>query len=220
MDSAAFAKHLSDRVDAIRETHGEMVNIGDVADLVGTLMENMEGDISAQDIHIHHQIFELVEFIKKARGEIAALQPQEINEQHIPAATDELSAIVEATEEATNTILDAAEKLGEIGAEVGGEQEEKITDVITSIYEASNFQDITGQRINKVVSTLKHIETTINKMAQSIGAEINADAERKDIGDDLKVNDERADADLLNGPQLEGDGVSQDEIDALLASFD
>ena len=220
MDSAAFAKHLSDRVEDIRQTQGDKVDIGEVADLVGTLMENIEGDISATDIHIHNQIFELVAFIKKARDEIAALQPQEINEQHIPAATDELSAIVEATEEATNTILDAAERLGEVGTEVGGEQEEKITDIITSIYEASNFQDITGQRINKVVSTLQHIEQTIYKMAISIGAEVNKNAERKEDNPDLKANDTRADADLLNGPQLDGDGISQDEIDALLASFD
>jgi len=220
MDSAVFAKHLSDRVEDIRQTQGDKVDVGEVADLVGTLMENIEGDISSTDIHIHNQIFELVAFIKKARDEIASLQPQEINEQHIPAATDELSAIVEATEEATNTILDAAEKLGEVGAEVGGEQEEKITDIITNIYEASNFQDITGQRINKVVSTLQHIEQTIYKMAISIGADVNKKAERKDINTDLKTNDAREDADLLNGPQLDGDGISQDEIDALLASFD
>jgi chemotaxis protein CheZ len=220
MDTVAFNKHLSDRVETIRSEHGDSVAITEVADLVGTLMGNIEGDISSTDIHIHSQIGELVDFIKKARGEIAALQPHEINEQHIPAATDELSAIVEATEEATNTILDAAEKLGEIGAEVGGENETKIMDVITSIYEASNFQDITGQRINKVVSTLQYIETAINKMASSIGAETKSDAERQDVSADLKANDTRSDADLLNGPQLDGDGISQDDIDALLADFD
>ena len=82
------------------------------------------------------------------------------------------------------------------------------------------FRDITGQRINKVVSTLQHIEQTIYKMAISIGADVNKKVERKDINTDLKANDAREDADLLNGPQLDGDGISQDEIDALLASFD
>lgn len=220
MEAAAFEKHLNDRVAAIREEDGPTVEIDAVADLVEKLMTSIEGDISAPEIQIQSQILELVEFIKKARSEIASLQPQEISEQHIPAAADELSAIVEATEEATNTFLDAAETLSEIGADIGGEKEEQITDIITKIYEASNFQDITGQRINKVVSTLQHIETVINRMAESMGKPVDKDKARSDVSDDLKVGDDRPDSDLLNGPQAEGEGASQDEIDALLASFD
>ncbi len=220
MDPAVFAEHLSNRVATIREEDGPTVAVEDVADLVEKLMGSIEGDISGPQIQMHSQILELVDFIKKARVEISSLQPQEISEQHIPAAADELSAIVEATEEATNTFLDAAETLGEIGSEIGGDKEDKIADVITKIYEASNFQDITGQRINKVVSTLQHIETVINKMADSMGTPVNKDAERNDVGNTLKENDERPDADLLNGPQMEGDGASQEDIDALLASFD
>ena len=40
-----------------------------------------------------------------------------------------------------------------------------------------------------------------------------------DLGQ-LKAGDIREDADLLNGPQLETDANSQDNIDALMASFD
>lgn len=220
MDSAVFAEHLSNRVATIREEDGPTVKIEAVADLVEKLMGSIEGDISAPQIQIHGQILELVDFIKKARNEIASLQPQAISEQHIPAAADELSAIVEATEEATNTFLDAAERLGEIGADLGGDKEAQIADVITKIYEASNFQDITGQRINKVVSTLQHIETVISRMADSMGSPVNKDVERLSTMAAISPEDERPDANLLNGPQIEGEGASQDEIDALLASFD
>ena len=220
MEAEVFSEHLSNRVETIRKEEGNTVEIEAVAELVEKLMSSIEGDISAPQIHIQSQILELVDFIKKARDEIASLQPQEISEQHIPAAADELSAIVEATEEATNTFLDAAETLGEIGADIGGEKETQITDVITKIYEASNFQDITGQRINKVVSTLQHIESVINRLADSMGTPAVKDKNREDVSGNLKKNDERPDAELLNGPQLEGDGASQDDIDALLASFD
>ncbi|MBL4666335.1 MAG: protein phosphatase CheZ [Sneathiella sp.] len=220
METTVFAKHLSERVQGIREDQGPTVPIEEVAELVENLMGSIEGDISAPEIHFHGQILELIDFIKKARSEISALQPQEISEQHIPAATDELSAIVAATEEATNTFLDAAEKLGDIGAGIGGEKEEQINDIITQIFEASNFQDITGQRINKVVTTLQHIENTINKMADSMGSPVQKDVERRDVSTVHKEKDSRVDADLLNGPQNDGDGASQDEIDALLASFD
>ncbi len=220
MDSAAFAKHLSDRVKDIRQTQGDTVQISEVSGLVENLMTSIEGDITAPEIHVQNKILELVDYISKAREEIASLQPAEISEQHIPAAADELSAIVEATEEATNTFLDAAEKLGDIGGKVGGEHEDAINDIITQIFEASNFQDITGQRINKVVSTLQHIESVVNKLAESLGQPVRANQERGDVHAAAKEADERPDADLLNGPQLDGGGNSQDDIDDLLASFD
>jgi chemotaxis protein CheZ len=218
MDSAAFSEQLSTRVMAIRAEQGDTVSISDVANLVEGLMVSLEGDISASQIHVQRQVLELVEYIKRAREEIASLQPQEISDQHIPAATDELTAIVDATEEATNSFLDAAEKLGELGTKIGGEDEEAITEIITQIFEASNFQDITGQRINKVVSTLQYIEGSINKLAEFMGTK-EPDADR-DYSKDLKKNDSREDADLLNGPQMEAEANSQDDIDALMESFD
>lgn len=218
MDSAAFSEQLSIRVKTIREEQGDSVAIEDVANLVEGLMANLEGDISATEIHVQAQVLELVEYIKQARDEISSLQPQEISDQHIPAATDELSAIVDATEDATNSFLDAAEKLGELGAKIGGENEEAIGDIITQIYEASNFQDITGQRINKVVSTLQYIETSINKLAEFMGKK-ETDVNH-DYSQDLKQNDSREDAALLNGPQMLAEANSQDDIDALMASFD
>ncbi|MBL4907796.1 MAG: protein phosphatase CheZ [Sneathiella sp.] len=220
MDSAAFARHLSDRVSDIRQAQGETIEIGEVASLVENLMTSIEGDITAPEIHVQNKILELVDYIKKAREEISALQPAEINEQYIPAAADELSAIVAATEEATNTFLDAAEKLGEIGGKIGGKYENDINVIITQIYEASNFQDITGQRINKVVSTLQYIEGAVNKMAESLGTPVRKDQPRGDVHAAAKEADARPDADLLNGPQLEGGGNTQGDIDDLLASFD
>ncbi|MFB9354989.1 protein phosphatase CheZ [Sneathiella chinensis] len=220
MNPEAFSKHLSDRVADIKAAQGDTVEITEVAALVEGLMGGIEGDISAPEIHIQNQILELVDYIRRAREEIRSLQPQEISEQHIPAAADELTAIVEATEEATNTFLDAADKLGEIGSRLGGDDETEITDIITQIYEASNFQDITGQRINKVVTTLQYIEGNINKLAESLGTPVNKGETRRDTPAGIKEMDTRPDADLLNGPQLEGNGNSQDDIDALLASFD
>ncbi|MFT6559255.1 protein phosphatase CheZ [Sneathiella sp.] len=220
MDQAAFSAHLSERVKTIREAQGDTVQVAEVGSLLEHLMSSIEGDISAPEIQIHTQIIELVDYIKKAREEISDLQPHEINEQHIPAATDELTAIVEATEEATNTFLDAAEKIGNISMELGGEHEEKLNDIVTQIFEASNFQDITGQRINKVVSTLQYIESSVTRMAESLGMPVREGQPRIDVYAESKSADERPDADLLNGPQLDGDGNSQDDIDALLASFD
>ena len=136
------------------------------------------------------------------------------------AAGDELDAIVEATAEATNGIMDATEIVENVMSELEGEQAERLMDATTRIYEACSFQDITGQRITKVVKALHGIEEKVDALVAAFGDEIEkykkANPKEEDSGADKPITDE----DLLEGPQLAGDGKSQDEIDALLASFD
>lgn len=89
---------------------------------------------------------------------------------------------------------------------------------MTEIFEASNFQDITGQRITKVVSTLKVIEEKINALVTILGDEVQraAATDQPNAANDGAPGDE----DLLNGPQLPSNAIDQDEIDKLLSSFD
>jgi chemotaxis protein CheZ len=81
------------------------------------------------------------------------------------------------------------------------------------IFEACSFQDITGQRISKVVGTLREIEGAVDKLLNLFGP---GDADPLPEMEDTRSEDEQ----LLNGPQLDGQGVSQDDIDKLLAEFD
>ena len=84
-----------------------------------------------------------------------------------------------------------------------------LLDATTRIYEACSFQDITGQRITKVVATLKTIDA---KVAQIVGA---FSGRRTDEAPAVPVL-----AMLENGPQLPGQAMDQSDIDKLLASFD
>ncbi len=210
-----FTTHLAERLAELRNTYGDSVDVGDIADVVGSLMTTMDGDISAVDIQIRRDILALVDYIERAKREISAIDPREIRETKIPAATSELVAVVDATEAATNSILDAAEILTELGAGLEPEKAKIIEDVTTRIYEASNFQDITGQRINKVISVLQHIEEKVLALSQATGEPIgNSVSDAKSDPSDLD------EAELLNGPEIPENANSQDEIDALFASFD
>jgi chemotaxis protein CheZ len=148
----------------------------------------------------------LAQLIAAAKQEIAALRPHEIRDKHLPAATDELDAIVTATAQATGSILDAAERLGTVADRIGGTDGAAVTDEVTRIFEACTFQDITGQRITKVVKTLKIIETRVAELVGAFGTlDARADAAPAAVGD----------AALLNGPQLPPDARSQADIDAI-----
>jgi len=96
---------------------------------------------------------------------------------------------------------------------------EKVTDAVTKVYESCNFQDITGQRITKVVRALKHIESRVDALVAAFGDEI---TKYKAVHPPMeeKAEDPMSDKALLNGPQLAANAGKQDDIDALLASFD
>ncbi len=214
MAATEWTQSLAQCVDALRHEHGETVGFDDVVGVVESLIQSMEGDITGEHIRVRSELTSLIEYIQQAKTEIAALSPGEIHDEHIPVATDELDEVVRATEEATGTILDAAEELENLAGELSGEAAEKIIAITTKIYEASNFQDVTGQRITKVVNTLKHIEAKIRVLAEACGYELQrqfAPGEGAGPGGEVA---------LLNGPQLPANANSQDDIDALLASFD
>ena len=102
---------------------------------------------------------ELAEVIAHARSEIATLAAGDMNGRHIPSATDELDAIVLHTAEATDAILEVCETLDEVADALDGELSARLQSATSRIYEACSFQDIVGQRISKIVATLKMIDT-------------------------------------------------------------
>lgn len=172
--------------------------------------------LSPSDPKVFEELEALVRFIRLAKREIAALCPDEIREKHIREASDELDAIVAHTEEATGAILDAAEKIEKIASALDVDPAMKLAEEVTRIYEACNFQDITGQRIGKVVAALKNIEARIEALTSALGGAAAVGAGREAPASETA----KSDKDLLHGPQLPANAKTQEEIDALLKSFD
>lgn len=189
----------------------------EITEVVEQMMGSLQGDLSEVNLKIYSELEGLAKYILSAKREIAALRPDEITAEHLPKATDELDAIVGATEEATNTILQAMEVMGSLTEQMPTEVADQVNEAVTQVYEACNFQDITGQRITKVVKTLKHIEDRVESLVAAFGDEI---AKYREAHPRQEAPSEKTDQDLLNGPQLPAEASKQDDIDALLASFD
>ena len=219
MSMLAADPTLSERLQTARAESADPITKDDVASIIKEVIGTMAGDVSVLDIKLYTELEGLARYIQTARSEIAEIRPDKISEDFIVTATDELDAVVGATEEATGRILDAAEALMNVaGEKVEGPAQDEIMELATSIFEASNFQDITGQRITKVVKTLKHIESKIDALVRILGEEVEK-ARLNRVGEDdgpVPSDDEK----LLNGPQLPSGANDQDEIDRLLASFD
>ena len=95
---------------------------------------------------------------------------------------------------------------------MSGESAEKLQAATTKIYEACSFQDITGQRITKVVTTLKTIEGKVGHIIGTFGPAMGAAR--------TSADHVASEANLLNGPQLPAHAMDQSDIDKLLASFE
>lgn len=207
---------LEERTEMLRKDRGDTVRVDEIGDVVVSLVE---GTTHGDDLeNIASELRELLSFIGAAKSELIGMQPKSMSHRDIPDAGEQLDAIVNATEDAASSIMDAAESVGTIGEEIGGEQGEKLEEISTNLFQASSFQDLTGQRVTKVTRTLNQLEERLSALAEAIGDDFiaPADDEIEVDNDGVALNSD----DLLHGPQLEGEGNSQDEIDAILASFD
>jgi chemotaxis protein CheZ len=149
------------------------------------------------------EVKQQLEFVQ---SEIASIRHPKATEDRLNAASLELDAIVQATEKATNGILGLAEKIADEAAKVSGA--EKIAELAEELFTECAFQDITGQRVGKVITTLTFVDERIGSIIDLFGDEFH----------NVPVPDHGpadADANLLNGPQLNKPGVSQSDIDAM-----
>jgi chemotaxis protein CheZ len=162
-------------------------------------------------VRMKQEIIRLAQYINTAKREIFAIGTDTKPEEALSDASLHLDAVIKATEEASNSIMDAADAIQAAVSGVGGEKEQAIMDATTRIYEACNFQDISGQRLTKVIGLLNHVQERVNTLITLFsGGQQQAAGKPKDA----PLTDE----DLLNGPQLPAQGTSQSDIDALFSS--
>lgn len=177
----------------------------------------MEGDMAdtSQDGKLKHELVGLFQYIQRVRQEIAAISRPADEENKFEKMGDQLDAIVEATESATNTIMSTVEtNEGLLNGLKEGLDAEKIAiiDEISAnnmgLFEACSFQDITGQRVSKVVKSLTYVEDRVTALIEAWGKD-----ELEQVV--VEINEKTDDEKLIHGPQRESEAISQSDIDAL-----
>jgi chemotaxis protein CheZ len=213
---AKLGRTLLKTMVELRETKGA-ISLQDVGGIFISMASSLNPDSSNIDEFVHTEIGMLAKYIADAKGEIFAIQTNDKSEAVIMDASAHLDEVIKHTEEATTKIMDSADKIMAAVGGVGGDKEKNIMAATNDIFDACTFQDITGQRIRKVIKLLENIEERINKLNDLFG-HVPAFAENEK-GTMASAVVPKNDKDLLNGPQLKGQGSSQDDIDALFASL-
>lgn len=168
---------------------------------------------------IRQEMQNIAQRIDGTKREIASLRHPlaAASDDKFTAASMELGAIVKVTEDATNGIMRNAEKIDEIIQEVRSHVQDayatsrlqEVSDLIVNIFESCTFQDLTGQRITKVVKTMDFIEKRVDSMLEIWGKK---DIEAQPMSPDLVKVDGQL---KLHGPQAKAEAISQSDIDKM-----
>lgn len=121
----------------------------------------------------------------------------------------ELEAVVQATEAAANTILEAAEEIQAWidSGNVDTNALPNLTQKVNAIFEACSFQDVTGQRIRRAIQHLQQVETVLEQFLP--------EAAVADTDTPPKVEVKALMSTLPEGTKATND-LAQADIDALL----
>jgi chemotaxis protein CheZ len=145
---------------------------------------------------LYTQIEEICRQFKDIRHEAAGI----VETSQMPDAALHLNDVLKATEEATTVILDAAIAIGALvdSNAMSDEGKKLVADQLSRIYEASSFQDISGQRIKKVLQHLNALEGQLLRLSETASGQA--------------VASKPADP-HLHGPALAGSAPSQSDVD-------
>jgi chemotaxis protein CheZ len=160
---------------------------------------------------IVRELAAVADYIAHMKKEIAALRPNELSRERIPSANDELGTVMQATASATHTIMAAAEEILGAGMLSDRDYRTLVETRMLEIFEACSFQDITGQRISKVLEALGHLEKRLARFAEAVKVRDSEDG----LDPEEALRQARREVLLLHGPQKEADAIKQDDIDAL-----
>lgn len=226
-----FASCTNDNLpNASPQQHNQLMSaIAEVKDLLSQnsvttevptqIMDDFRADM-AEAAKIKAELMVIQKAIDSTKFEIAALHLPGEKTPDIARMSDELGAIVNGTEQATETILTAVEQIddnaNDLAASVQTNTQKDlaadIQDQVVKVFEACNFQDLTGQRISKVIRAFGFIEKRVDQMMEIWGG---IDSFKGFEPEEVKDNG--TGHHLLNGPSLvsDADVANQDDIDAL-----
>lgn len=210
----AEPERLSNIVEFLKRERRDL-SLDDVMVLAQRMAETLDDTVARVDTLLHDEFKSIVGEIASLRREIGNFRPGQMRFEKIPEAGRELDAVVEATEDATTAIMEAAETIMAADHTDSEAYKTLVDEKMMLIFEACSFQDITGQRIRKVVRTLGWIEERLGSLSARL--KLGED----DIAPEAETEDERRMRELiLHGPQHKGEGVSQDFVDDVFSAND
>ena len=184
---------------------------------MGGMFSDLRGFIDRRIAELSAEVHATVQLVdyseENLSGQLGRIHEQIATLIAIPAATTrnsglELEAVVQATEAAANTIMEAAEAIQDWLASDSKDAASLrlVSEKVSSIFEACSFQDVTGQRIRRAIQHLQQVEQMLEGMIPGGTAPV-------------ETVEVRAVRHTVAEPEAAGPDLAQAEIDRLLNDF-
>lgn len=194
------------KLKALQNQNNGVIDINHVDHIINQFLELLSPYLkNTQEKEIYHQLEMILAQFKSLKSDISNISHDILDKNFIPEITMDLRSVILQTEKSVTSILDISDEISALSQKISDPKvREDLMIKSTRILELCNFQDLTGQRIQKIIHHLTEIESVIYKMLHALRPDSN-----------LRTKNESTDSKLLNGPQKEQESPSQDEIDAL-----
>ncbi len=157
---------MADQADQIQRAVAETIRaeMGDLRSFVDRRIAELSAEV--------HATTQLMDFSENnLSGQLSSIRDQIGGVLALPTTATrnsglELEAVVLATEEAANRIMEAAEAIGDWirDNKLDDGSMAVVNEKVAAIFEACSFQDVTGQRIRRAIQHLQHVETMLTDM--------------------------------------------------------
>lgn len=199
-----WSELLFKKLEILQESNQGIIDVNNIDDIIREFIEILapytQGELKNE---IHHQLESVLAQFSSLKMDISNISKEVLDKNFIPNTNMDLRSVIIQTEKSVTGILDVCDEINKLSKEIDNRKiREELIIKSTKILEICNFQDLTGQRIQKIVHHLSEIESIIYKMLHFLKP-------------DLRLKYQSKKDELLNGPQSSEDAPSQDSIDAL-----
>ncbi len=201
-------------VDDLTGMHTHQMTLVDVLSHTEQTVNALKSSLIVLDSSIYKEFREIALYLAKTKKEVCQIQADDLRCGRIPEAGRELQTIVEATESATNRIMECAETIMTADPSNPATYHAIINDSIMSIFEACSFQDSTSQKISKIVETLTCIDERVSKYAKTMN-NIDSQFSHTSIDQEESRRPERNGRLVLDDRKVDNGSVNPDGIDNL-----
>ncbi|MCH9781072.1 MAG: hypothetical protein K0U36_07310 [Alphaproteobacteria bacterium] len=175
--------------------------------------EPAEGPDAAQE-NLVIEIANMLKYFAKLRKEVSKLYLRQNNRGLLENVTAQLEAVLGSSDVAFAELISVLEEVNEQAATLQASadnaeqqlQAQNIRNLVVRGIEVCTLQDVAGQRIARIILSLKFVEECVDRLATSIG--------RRHV-EELSA---RWETDSYNAPGIIGrgdTGISQKEVDRL-----
>lgn len=161
---------------------------------------------------LHDEVAAIADYVAEIRQAIQGLRAPELAGDRLPGMRNDLTAVRDTTRLAADRILDMAEDL--LTQATAGQLDAAYIEArMLELMEACSFQDLSGQRIQRMQDMLNAVEDRLSHFVERVRAG-NAMLDETDAEERLKRRNEVR---LTHGPSNVG-ALGQTDIDQILKS--